>query len=158
LSERAKMVHSTEVEARALIALAALRASEDRRLSLPAFDRLEVLISEEKDPFVQAQIRAQVASLRMTCFGWTKELAEEHVICLDQVRNGNDRAAVASLVLDRCFMQWATSNYAESFKSAQECLPALLESGRLVRYLHGRDFLGTNLGLMGRWGEALDIF
>lgn len=157
LTERAAAAGKTEVEARALIALAALQASEDRRLSLPVFDRLHILISEEEDPFVRAQIRAQVASLRMTCFGWTAEIAEEHVACLDVVRASNDRSAIASLLLDRCFMKWATSRYEESLKSAQESLPALLESGRVVRYLHGRDFVATNLALLGRWGKALDI-
>lgn len=157
LADRAAEYGIADVEARARTGLAVVRSSEDRRLSAPYAERIQALISLQETPLAQQQMRLPYSCFRITAFGWDEQLAGEIAAGVEQVRQGGDKLAGASLLLDYCFLLWASSRYADCIQHSRECLPLMLESGRLVRYLQGLDLIAVNLGFLGRWGEALDL-
>lgn len=144
------------VEARALTLLAVILATDDARRCQPVLDRLSLLADQAEDELLRAQIRSQQATMRISMFGWQPDLAEEVATRLAAIRKMGDRLAVASHTIDHSFVQWASSEYRASIQSAEASLPALLESGRLVRYLQGRDLVAVDHALLGEWGKALD--
>ena len=157
LAARSQELGMPEVSIRALSALAMLRANEDARDGLVVLERVERLIREQSNSTAQMRARALCASLRFGMCGWDPELAAEHAAALSAARAGGDRFELATTLMDHSYLQWASSRYADSARSAEESLPLLADSGRLVRYLHGLDLIATNLTMLGQWGRALDI-
>ncbi len=156
LAARAAAGAMPDVEVRALTAAAALKGNEDSRVCRPLLDRLDSLASRQKDRLSQAQARVQCASMRLSLTGWDARVAEESEADVVRVLEAGDPIASAPVLMDHAYAQWARSRYAESLGSVQTSLPALLESGRLVRFLHGRDLMAVNHAFLGQWGSALD--
>jgi len=157
LAARAASYGMPDVEAKALLQLATLLANRSASSSLTLLDRAASLIPQQTDPVTQAEIRSRCAILRILVSGWDENLSSQLAEPLSIVQKNGDRFSVASTVLDYGYLQWITSRYAESVKSAQETLSVLLEGGRVFRFLHGRDLLAINLAFLGDWGKALDI-
>ena len=157
LAEKAAACGALAEQMHALTALTLIRASEDCRACGPMLEHLESVAAQQSDPVARAESRALAISFRVSLFGWDDGLAKAHAAELAFVRETGDRIATANLTMDHGYLQWESSQYAACCRGARESFPVLLESGRLLRYLHGRDLLACNLVFLGQLGEALDI-
>jgi tetratricopeptide (TPR) repeat protein len=157
LAERAASCGDSYVETRALVGFVVIRAAEDAHACRPLMDRLRSLWERVEDPGMRAFAHGQWLSLQNSMSGWKAGLAEEHAADIEHVRATGDPLLTASLRMDHAHLQAGSSQYAESNRTTRECLPALLQSGRLLRYQHGRDLLAVNHAFLGEWGTALDI-
>ncbi|MDX2154286.1 MAG: AAA family ATPase [Bryobacteraceae bacterium] len=156
LAQLAAAAGVKSVEARALSLLSVILSTDDAHRCQPLLERLSALADQTDEELLRAQIRSQQATMRISIFGWQPQLAQEIARHLAAIRNGGDRLAIASHSIDHSFVQWASSEYRASIQSAEEALPVLLESGRLVRYLQGREVVAVDHAMLGEWGRALD--
>ena len=145
LSARAAHYGKAEIEGNALIMQMVMRVCGDAAACVPLLERLRSLTPEDKSP------------LKICTFGWNAQFAHEHKMYLDQVRLSGNPAAIATQQMDHCYVEWLSSQYALSRKHAQECLPTLLESGQVLRFLLGRELVAVNHIFLGDWGSALDV-
>jgi hypothetical protein len=156
LADTATVYGDVEVEARGLSLLMSMIAGENCLNCLPLLDRLENLAKRQDDPLVRAHVRVHHDAHRMSYYGWKEQLAAQRAADIEVIRQKADRLTYLSVLCDYSYLEWQCSRYAESLRHVEESLPAMLASGRLVRYLQGRDLAGVDLAFLGQWGRALD--
>jgi tetratricopeptide (TPR) repeat protein len=157
LKQKGEDSGSRDVAARALLGLAVVKSGQDSRLCPAILEEVDRLILTIENPGAQYYFRTQLGVSRILMLGWDAALAGQLNEDVELIRRSGPPHLVASLCMDQAYVLWASARYDESLRNASQSLPVLRESGRLFRYLQGRELVAANYSFLGEWGKALDI-
>ena len=150
-----------EAEARALLDLAWPAAWSDTRRALDSVVRAIALSARLPDPVLRAGLLARAASIRINIQGWNDEAAAECRRALEEVKNGNDPAALAECQLWYGSVECLSAQYSAAYENSSLAATAFqnrLGDERTFGPALERSLLvsPTALLFLGKWDAALD--
>jgi DNA-binding winged helix-turn-helix (wHTH) protein/tetratricopeptide (TPR) repeat protein len=154
LADKAGSYGLASVQAIALIRLALPLAAISRERGLQAVDEALTLAPALDDELARARVRMRGSFLRIWIGGWNPTDVQICRSCLDEIRAAGDRSAYALHSADYSFLQYAMSQYRDSYQTAEESLPVLVELGETREFLTLQVYMTWQLMFLGEWGMA----
>ncbi|MGH9628329.1 MAG: ATP-binding protein, partial [Bryobacteraceae bacterium] len=154
LADKAGRYGLTSVQAIALIRLALPLAALSRERGLQAVDEALTLAPVLDDELMRARVRMRGAFLRIWIGGWNPTDVRISRSCLDDIRSSGDGAAYALHSADYSFLQYAMSEYRDSYQTAERSLAVLIELGETREFLTLQVYMTWQLMFLGEWGKA----
>ncbi len=161
LSERASALGYVEASARALLNLAICFWGEDIKRCMQTAERASEVIATIQDPFIRAQLEITYEFLVVWADGWNSPRVARFRRKFQELNAKMSRIDLAPQIIQYGIVQWASSEYRESYQLIVEGLNALSEAmgGQnpylSIDYQKAQFYLPRALVFCGEWGQAL---
>jgi DNA-binding winged helix-turn-helix (wHTH) protein/tetratricopeptide (TPR) repeat protein len=158
LAARAAGCGLIDVQARALVDLSFFFSLISAERCLEAVQRA-LRLSEGQDPAMRTRTRTACAFRRLSVSGWNAQDVLEFREGFAELGKEHGLPALASDLVDDCFIRWSSGEYREGRRLALEARAKLLELGAnpnsRIEYEISGAMAPLNLLFLGEWGEAL---
>ncbi len=161
LAETASTFGLHEVSAQALLNLATCLSWDNADGCLKVTRRASEIITILPDPLTQARMRMSCDFWHIWAGGWNSEAANQVRKTFRGIRHRCERTLLAPQLIEYGMIQWASSEYGESYECVSEGLEALSEALGAqnpylsIAYQKAQFYLPRALLFRGEWGKAL---
>jgi DNA-binding winged helix-turn-helix (wHTH) protein/tetratricopeptide (TPR) repeat protein len=161
LFERASAFGRAEISARALLNLATCLWGEDTNRYLQTINRASEVIATVQESLPRAQLEITYEFLLVWAGGWNSFGVDQFRRKFQKLRKNMNRIELAPQIIQYGIVQWASSEYRESYESIVDGLDALSEAMEgqnpylSVDYQKAQFYLPRALFFGGEWGKAL---
>jgi DNA-binding winged helix-turn-helix (wHTH) protein len=161
LAEKALGYGLAEKAARALLDLATCLSWDDAERCLKVAERVSHIASTLPDPLVQEKLQMSCHFWRVWAGGWNANEAENVRRIYRKLRHQQARAELAPRSIEYGMIQWASSEYLESYQCVSEGLGGLSEAleGQnpylSIAYQKAQFYLPRAFLFSGEWGKAM---
>jgi DNA-binding winged helix-turn-helix (wHTH) protein len=162
LAETALAYGLPEKCAEALLNLATCLSWDDADRCLKVAERVSQLAAALPDPLVQDKWQMSCHFWRVWAGGWNAEEADHVRQIFRKLRPQHDRTELARQSIEYGMIQWASSEYLESYQCISEGLGSLSEALAAhnpcfsIAYQKAQFYLPRALLFSGQWGKALE--
>jgi DNA-binding winged helix-turn-helix (wHTH) protein/tetratricopeptide (TPR) repeat protein len=159
--ETASAFGLAEMSARALLNLATCLSWEDAEHCLQTTERASRVIATLPDPLTRARMEMSCHFFAVCAGGWNSHEIDQLRQILQKIRHTFDGSILAPQTIQYGIVQWASSEYKESYESIEAGLDALSSAiGEQnpylsVDYQKAQFYLPRALFFGGEWGKAL---
>lgn len=161
LAETASAFGLLEMSAQALLNLADCLSWDDADGCLKVAKRASEVITNLSDSLMQARMQMSCDFWRIWAGGWSSKAANQVRQTFREIRHRCERTVLAPQLIEYGMIQWASSEYGESYECVSEGLAALSESlgGQnpylSIAYQKAQFYLPRALFFHGELGKAL---
>jgi DNA-binding winged helix-turn-helix (wHTH) protein/tetratricopeptide (TPR) repeat protein len=147
--------------AQALLNLASCLSWEDAEHCLQTAERVFRVIATVPDPLIREQMEISYHFLALVAGGWNPHKAGQLRQKFQKIRSHLDRCALATQMIQYGVIQWASSEYEESYECIATGLDALSKAigeqnpYMSIDYQKAQFYLPRTLFFQGEWGKAL---
>jgi tetratricopeptide (TPR) repeat protein len=159
--ETASAFGLAEMSARALLNLATCLSWEDAKHCLRTTERASRVIATLPDPLTRTRMEMSCHFFAVCAGGWNSHEIDQVRQIFQKIRHKFDRTILAPQTIQYGIVQWASSEYKESYESIGAGLDALSSAiGEQNPYLSidyqkAQFYLPRALFFGGEWGKAL---
>ncbi len=163
MSEVALAYGLPEVSAQALLNLATCLSWDDAERCLKIGEKVSQIAATLPDPLAREKLEMSCHFWRVWAGGWNAREAEQARQCFEKIRHLTDPSELAQLLIEYGMIQWASSEYLESYECVSKGLDGLSEAlGEQnpylsIAYQKAQFYLPRALLFSGDWGKALQI-
>ncbi len=163
LAEAAASYGFAEKCADALLNMATCLSWDDSDRCLKVAERVSRVASNIGDPLMQARLQMSCHFWRVWAGGWNTAEAQQASRIFLMLRRQCETATLARESIDFGMLQWASSEYRESYQAVAEGLEAISDAlvGQnpylSIAYQKAQFYLPRALLFQGEWGRALQV-
>jgi DNA-binding winged helix-turn-helix (wHTH) protein/tetratricopeptide (TPR) repeat protein len=161
LAETASDFGLAEVSAQALLNLATCISWDNAERCVQVAQRASGIIATLPDPLTRSRMQMSCDFWRVWAGGWNPDKADQVRQAFRSIRHRCSQTVLAPQLIEYGMIQWAASEYRESYECISEGLGALSEALReqnpylSIAYQKAQFYLPRALLFSGEWGRAL---